>query len=83
MTSITEQFPALKDLPEFCEFVAAVRVKEKEKGMSMRKMRIWLGENQLPMKTVRDKTVRVRRSPLSVAAERHYMQKLLQPWKAL
>ena len=42
-------------------------------------------ETHCPMalRQVQQFVTAVRRSPLSIAAERHYMQKLLQPWRAL
>ncbi len=37
----------------------------------------------MTLRHVHQFTIAVRKSPLSVSAERHYMQKLLQPWKTM
>ncbi len=54
MTSLIDQFPTLTNVPEFLEFVEAVRVKETENGITMSKMRTWLGQYTSPMKSIRD-----------------------------
>jgi hypothetical protein len=53
MADLIAKFPALNDLDEFHEFVSAVREKEQEAGISMRKLRTWLGQyGEMPL--VRD-----------------------------
>lgn len=44
MDNLIENFPALNDLPVFHAFVSAVHAKEKEQGITVRKLRDWLGQ---------------------------------------
>lgn len=54
MTSLIDEFPALNNLPEYHAFVTALHTKETEDGITVRKLRTWVGSIGMEITKIRN-----------------------------